>query len=488
MANTNKSQKTKSMSLLKKLTKTKSRVIKNFLVILTVVLITKSNLYGDDKTLIIATEATYPPFEFIDEKGQISGFDINIIDKVCGKMKRKYKIIHQPSFDALLLGLKTNKFDIAIGAISINEERKKQIDFSIAYFSDNIGIIVHSDSKIKTKEDLKQKVIGLQSGTIFEDYTIDTYKNSVTIKRYTSISEGLLDLKNNRLDAYMGDASILKYWKIKSKNNKLHIIDVLDKKYENRMAIAVKKGNKELLKNINKALIEIKKQNQIQNISEKYFGYNNIKIKPFVIQLLKGSFHTIEIAIISLILGLIITFMFLTIKISNFKTASQIVDIIILIIKSLPELLIVITAYFVIPILAKKISSNIEIPPIILATTALGLIFSSYATSLIFEAYKSIPKGQIQSAISLGLKTTTINRRIILPQIIKSSLAGLNNLWLILLKDTSLVALVGVSEIMNRAKLAASATGRYFLFYCVAAMLYLIITSIFNLILKKYTK
>ncbi len=443
--------------------------------------------FGTQKTLIIATEATYPPYEYLNNNGEIIGFDIDIIKEICKKIGRKYKVIHQPSFESLILGLQSNKFDIAIGAITINEERKKQVSFSDIYFQDNISFIFKKDSNLEiSKKSLKGKILGLQSGTVFEKYVLDNFSEIVTIKLYNSVSEGLLDLKNDRIDGYVGDGSILKYWILKENNKQFKTIDVFEKKYISKMAIAVNKNNTKLLKLINQALSKIKSEKSLENISKDYFGTPKFVIKPFIIQILRGVLNTIKIALFSLFMGLFFTLFFVSVKLSNYKFLSRIINIITFIIKALPELLIILITYFGIPIILKKLTFiSVEIPPTFLAILGLSLIFASYATSLIYEAYINIPLGQKKAAVSLGIPSYSINRRIIFPQVLKNSLPGLNNLWLILLKDTSLVAFIGIYEIMNRAKLAASTTGKHFLFYLIAAAIYLSITTIFNLILNK---
>lgn len=438
------------------------------------------------KELIIATEATYPPFEFMNAESQIVGFDIDIIKAICKKLGYKCKIVHQP-FETLLLGVQTSKFDLAIGGLAINEERSKQVDFSDFFYTDYFTLIFHKNSNLKlSKTSLKNKTIGIQVGTVFEIYLKEKYCNSINIKLYASINEALLDLKNKRLDACLGDSSVVKYWLLQnSLKNKYKTIDIIEENYKSAMAIAVKKGNKALLAKINNALKEIKKTDDFNKISGKYFGRKKVQTSKFIIQLIYGAGRTIQIALISLLLGIILSIFFVLLKLLGNEKFEKIIDFFLIIIRGLPEIVVILFAYYGIPYLLSYLIPKLEISPVISSCFALGLIFSSYASKVFVGIYRDIPSGQIKSGLVLGLTKFTIIRRIIFPQVIIQTLPSINNLWLILLKDTSIVALVGLSEIMGRAKLAANSTGMSFTFFAIAALIYLTITTISYFIMKR---
>ncbi len=439
-----------------------------------------------NKELIIATEATYPPFEFMNAESQIVGFDIDIIKAICKNSGYKYKIVHQP-FETLLLGVQTGKFDLAIGAITVNNVRLKQVDFTDNYYVDYLTLIFHKNSKLSLNgKDLKNKNIGIQSGTIFEDYLIKKYLGVVNIKIYGSNNEALLDLKNRRLDGFLGDSSVVKYWLIQnSLKDKYKTIDIIDKDYKSSMAIAVKKGNKLLISNLNKALKEIKKAENFNKISGKYFGRKKANLSKFIIQLIYGAGMTIQIAIISLLIGIFLSAIFVLLKLLINPKFEKIIDFFLIIIRGLPEIVVILFAYYGIPYLLSYLIPKLKISPVISSSFALGLIFSSYASKVFVGIYRDIPPGQIKSGLVLGLSKFTIIRRIIFPQVIIQALPSINNLWLILLKDTSIVALVGLSEIMGRAKLATNSTGRPFMFFAIAALIYLSITTISHFVLKR---
>ncbi|MCP3658882.1 MAG: transporter substrate-binding domain-containing protein [Bacteroidetes bacterium] len=461
------------------------KIVKNCLFII-FFLFASFNSHCREKELKIALEATYPPFEFMNSDSEIIGFDVDLIKLICKDLDCKYKIIHQP-FETLLLGIQTGKFDLAIGGISINEKRAKQVNFSEIYYIDYLTLLFHANNKLTlSKKDLKGKNIGIEKGTIFENYLRKKYSKIVNIKMYGSSNDALLDLQNNRLDAFLGDNSVVKYWLLQnSERKKYDTIEILDKDYKSCMAIAVKKGNNKLLFDLNKSLKRIKNSKSYNKISNKYFSKRKIKYSKFILQLLYGALTTIEIAIISLIIGILLSSIFILLKIFTKTSIEKIVDSFLIIIRGIPEIVIILIINYSVPYILSFIIPNLRISSILTSSLALGLIFSSYATKVFVGTYRNMPIGQMKSGLVLGLSKYKIVKRIIFPQVMIQALPSINNLWLVLLKDTSIIALVGLSELMGKAKLAANSTGMHFTFFVIAAMIYLFITTISHFILKR---
>lgn len=443
------------------------------------------------KELTIVTSAEYPPFEMINEKGEIVGFDIDIIKIICKKMQVKYKIIHQP-FNSIIIGLQTGKFDLAISGLAINEKRKKQVDFTDVYFEDKMAFIYSKYSKIKiNKTELKNKIVGVQSGTVFEKYLQNNYKNVIKIKPYISILEALIDLENKRIDACIGDKSVISYWKVNKNKSDYEITIIENDEFKFQLGIAVKKGNIQLLNKINKEIKQLKRTNSLKLIETKYFGQQKIKLKYFLIQIAKSGLITIKIAIISLILGIIFSLLFWLLLISN-KYVNIIVSIFTSLIRAIPEFVIIIYFYFGMPLLIKNIFHlKFELSPIISTSIGLAIIFAAFSSRILYQFYEKFPEGQVQAALSLNISKYKVFLRIKMPQILRDIFPILNNLWLVLLKDTSLVALVGLQEIMGKSFLISNATGKHFYFYVYAAFLYLCLTIFFNnaiILLRRYAR
>lgn len=234
------------------------------------------NVAQTKTVLKFATEATYPPFEYFTPEGKIQGFDIDVMNAVCKEIGVTCTITHQP-FDSLIPSLKLGKFDAIIAAMAITPERAKQVDFTNPYYIDTVHFVAAKKSKlIISNAGLQGKIIGVQGGTTFQHYVQDMYGNIVKIKPYESNEQGLLDLKNGRIDAYFCDTPFITQWLERDNNDKDYTIvgkPIESQKYfGSGNGIAVKKGNKELLDALNKAIAKLKADGTLKKLEQEYFG------------------------------------------------------------------------------------------------------------------------------------------------------------------------------------------------------------------------
>ncbi len=206
-------------------------------------------------------------------------------------------------------------------------------------------------------------------------------------------------------------------------------------------------------------------------------------------QFFQGCWITIQIAFWALLLGLTLGILGAIAKLSHLAFLRKSTHIITGIIRGLPELLILFFIYFGSSIILSKIFGQyIELSAFVSAVVALGLIFGAYATETIRGAFLSIPNGQWEAAKAYGLSTKQCYLRILIPQSWYHALPGLGNLWFVLLKDTALVALIGLPDIMQTARNISATTQKPFTSYSIAALLYLILTTISMLGQKQIEK
>lgn len=200
--------------------------------------------------------------------------------------------------------------------------------------------------------------------------------------------------------------------------------------------------------------------------------------------LIEGAWVTIQLALCSLFFGLILGLLGAAAKLSSSKIANVIGNGYTLLIRGLPELLLVLTIFFGSSALLMAIASlfgydeYIELSPFVAGVVALSIAFGAYATEVFRGAMQEIPKGQREAAIALGMTSFQTFRRIILPQVWRLALPGLGNLFLVLLKDTALVSVIGLNELMRQATVAVGYTKEPFTFYLAAAVVYLLLTCI----------
>jgi len=166
----------------------------------------------DWKTVRIAMDATYPPFESLDASSQIVGFDKDIADALCTQMKVTCEFTNQ-AWDGIIPGLLANKYDAILSSMSITEERKLQIDFTQKYYNTPPAIAVPNDSTLKgvTADDIKGITLGAQTATTHANYAQAHFPDA-ELKICPSPDEYKLDLSNGRLDAAIDDVVVLDQW------------------------------------------------------------------------------------------------------------------------------------------------------------------------------------------------------------------------------------------------------------------------------------
>lgn len=236
------------------------------LVILSTSLLTSCGSPDDRNVVIMGTEATFEPFQFRDPNGDIVGFDIDISQKVADSLEKEL-IIEDVDFAGLIPMLETGRIDFIAAGLTVTEERQQNVDFSIPYFEATQVVLVNDDNlDIKTLQDLNGLRIGTQFGTAGE--RIATYEvDDATVISFNSIFHAVSDLNIGRIDAIIIDDQPAK--RITDINSNIEIIDIGLPKEE--YAIAVAKGNEELLNTINSVIEEMMESGEYDILLEKYF-------------------------------------------------------------------------------------------------------------------------------------------------------------------------------------------------------------------------
>lgn len=197
--------------------------------------------------LVLVTEAGFAPYEYYED-GEIVGVDIDIAKEIAKELDKKL-VIKDVSFDFVISEVKSGKADFAAAGISITPERAKEVDFTKEYTISNQVVVVKKDSPIKDFEDIKNKKIAVQLGTVADLYVEENYKNAIIVshKKYLSAVE---DVKTGKADCIIMDELPAKA--IVAENDNLKILDgVL---FQDKYGMIVKKGNDELKEQINKVL------------------------------------------------------------------------------------------------------------------------------------------------------------------------------------------------------------------------------------------
>ncbi|GKW22886.1 arginine ABC transporter permease ArtQ [Pectobacterium polonicum] len=212
---------------------------------------------------------------------------------------------------------------------------------------------------------------------------------------------------------------------------------------------------------------------------------------------------TVGLAVCALVLGLVLAMLFAVWETVRWKAVSWTGTAVVTLLRGLPEILVVLFIYFgssqLLMMLADGFTLNLvivqipvkldigmfEVSPFLCGVIALALLYAAYASQTLRGALKAVPQGQWESGQALGLSKSAIFFRLIMPQMWRHALPGLGNQWLVLLKDTALVSLISVNDLMLQTKSIATRTQEPFTWYVVAAAIYLVITLLSQYVLKR---
>jgi polar amino acid transport system substrate-binding protein len=231
----------------------------------------------DAMKIKIGTEGAYPPFNFVDSAGNLGGFDVEIAKALCDEMKAECEFVVQ-DWDGIIPALQANKFDAIIASMSINEERKKSVDFTDKYYNTPPAVAVPKDSEVTgvTPEALEGLAIGAQASTTHSTWA-EQFLTESDVKLYPKADDYQLDLANGRLDAAVDDVVVLSDWLASEAGACCKIVDTItpiDEIHGVGAGIAVRKGEDDLREKLNAAIKAIRENGKYKEINDKYFKFD----------------------------------------------------------------------------------------------------------------------------------------------------------------------------------------------------------------------
>lgn len=463
---------------------------------------------GHEKVLKVGTNAEFPPFEFIDNNGEVDGFDVELMNAIGKEIGYQIEFTNM-EFKSLLGAINTGGLDAAIAGMTITDDRKDSVDFSDPYFSANQYMIVRIENDSITKiTDLNGKKIAVQEGTT-GDYmcTLDSENTVITdektvLKRFKKGTDAILELKNGGVDAVVIDESPAKQFvSHNAKDLKYIAVEGEDIEVE-EYGIAIKKGNQELVAKINEGLKAIRENGTYDALIEKYFGDETVAAeeeaknwfdgvaktfeKVFIETdgyklMLKGLGVTMEISALAVlfgvVLGMLLALMKLTENRKKKKTVfSVIASIYIDIIRGTPVVVQLLIMYM----LVFKSSAAI-----VAAIMTFGMNSGAYVAEIIRAGILAVDHGQMEGGRSLGFSYGQTMRYIIIPQAIKNILPALCNEFIALIKETSIVGYVAIQDLTKVSDMLISRTYEPFMPLIVLAIVYYVIVKILTFIFGK---
>jgi len=211
-------------------------------------------------------------------------------------------------------------------------------------------------------------------------------------------------------------------------------------------------------------------------------------------EILEGAAMTVAVAVLAYGFGILIGFLGAGAKLAPNPVVRGVAGVYTTVVRGVPELLVIYLLFFGMDPLLRSIgetfgySGAVRLPPFGVGVMAIGLISGAYSTEVIRGAILTVPRGQLEAGRAFGMSRVLVFRRILLPQLLRLALPGLGNVWQLTLKDTALISVTGLAELMRLSSVAARSTREPFIFYLVAALLYLAMTSVSTVAFQRAEK
>ena len=464
----------------------------------------------------VATEPTFPPFEMQSDDGKdLQGFDIDLMRAIGKEVGLDVQFESLP-FDGIIPALQSRTVDAAISGITITAERAKSIDFASPYFKAGLAIAVpENNNDVEDFEDLQGKKIAVQ---IVTTGAIEAEKIPNTqLTTFDSAVLALQELVNSKVDAVVNDAPVTLYAIQKAGLKGVKVVGELVT--EEFYGIALPKYS-DKVQLLNYGLFEILRNGTYTQIYQKWFagepltlpliapslvGSNasasdsnvnggsvtnlaitgNQSVLSLLIQRLpQGAIITLALTACSVFFGLIGGSLIAFGLISQNEILKNILRIYVEFFRGTPMLVQLFIIYFGLPALFQGIGLQWSLNRFPAAVIALSLNVAAYLAEIIRGGIQSIDQGQWEACESLGMDTMQTMKQVIMPQAFRRILPPLDNEFITLIKDTSLVAVIGFSELFRQGQLIVSTTYQAFQVYIAVALVYLFLTSLSSLFFK----
>lgn len=207
--------------------------------------------------------------------------------------------------------------------------------------------------------------------------------------------------------------------------------------------------------------------------------------------LLQGLQMTVVVGLCAMLVAILFGLLGAWGKFSHSRLANWLADTYTTVVRGVPELILLLLVYYGIPKLIQDgavawgYDIRIDLNPFVAGFLTIGFIYGAFCTEVLRGAFLSVPRGQMEAARAIGMSKLLAFRRVQLPLAMRMAIPGLGNVWMVLIKATALISLIQLDELMRKAKIAATATHQPFTFYFIASLLFLGITLVSMLVLKR---
>jgi len=431
---------------------------------------------AEGETYVVATDITFAPFEFQDASGKFVGIDIDLINEIAAD--QNFTVTIKPlGFDAALQAVQANQADGVIAGMSITDERKKVFDFSDPYFESGVQMaVLASDDDIKSYEDLRGKRVAVKNGTEGAEFAESIKDKYGFTTVYFADSASMFDeVRTGNSQAVFEDYPVLQYGIAQGNGFKT----VTPKEKGANYGFAVNKGqNAELLQKFNAGLAQLKESGRYDEIISTYLGEEAVDNDNSFLGLLKSTFPilmiglrmTLILTVVSIAIALVLGVIFGLLRVSQSVVLRAIGTTYVDIFRGTPLLVQAFFIYFGIPS-----ALGFQMSALTAGIITLSLNAGAYMTEIVRGGIQSVDKGQMEAARSLGIGYLPTMRKVILPQAIRTMIPSYINQFVITLKDTSILSVIGIAELTQTGRIIIARNFQSFTMWLIIGIIYFVV-------------
>ncbi|KRM89796.1 ABC transporter substrate-binding protein/permease [Liquorilactobacillus vini] len=430
-------------------------------------------------TLVVGTSADYPPYEFtVKQNGQTKyvGLDIEIAKQFAKNLGVKLEIKNM-NFDSLLVALETRKVDMVISGMNPTPERQKSVDFSKIYYRGKQYMLINQKdaTRFKNIHSFRGQTIGAQTGSLQYQLVQQQMKGN-HLKGLAKLNDLVIALQSGKVNAVAMEEATAKAFAENNTSLKVINPNFNVKASQTGSAIAFHKNSPSLVAAANRTIDQIKQKNLINQkyipLAGKYMSNNSRKntMWNYWTYFAKGIEYTLLITAVSVCFGFVLGTLFSLMRLSKIKIIHLLAVWYIEFVRGTPLMVQVMFVYFGIGTVIQAM------PALIAGIIAVSLNSAAYVAEIIRSGIQSIPIGQAEAARSLGMSQHEAYRYVIIPQALKNIWPALGNEFITLIKESSIVSIIGVGDLMYEMQLVQSATYKGVLPIFIAMVLYFVMT------------
>lgn len=468
-----------------------------FILVFTALLIPAKHVSAEDGSslervqengvLVVGTSADFPPFEFyaeVDGERQVVGMDMMIAQKIADDLGVELEI-KDIGFDSLLPALESRNVDVVIAGMTPTAKRRESADFSDIYFKtfQNIMIRAEDEDVYTSLESLKGLPIGAQSGSLQEG--LSDQIEDAELMSLTNLSDLLLALKTNRIEAIVMQGPNAEAHAGSDEDLYTFVGEFEMEEDDDGSAVAFRQGDDSLVEAVNQSLAEIEEQNltddylavagEYMSQSDEDSGFASDYWRYFW----DGTKITLLISAVAVFFGLILGAILALMRLSKRIVFRGLATAYIEFVRGTPMLIQVMFIYF-----ASGMFFNL--PALTAGIIAVSLNSGAYIAEIIRSGLNSVNKGQEEAARSLGMSKNDALRHIIFPQALKNIWPALGNEFITIIKESSIVSVIGVGELIFQTRVVRSISFQGILPLFITMLIYFALTFSLTKLLNFY--